>query len=165
MSPQGYGGAFKQVNAFFGVEKIDQMTAEQVHTAMAGVKARIQEAHAKQAQQQELLALPTPKPNPEDDADVRRALRYCADADLHVDRLQRAMEPIYNGLREIENRTSWPWPATCTQLLYLQDALFDQIGANLSALRRMCKVIRVAAIEALAVVERGTVNYDTANRA
>ncbi len=60
VSPQGYGAAFKQVHAMFGVEKFDQMTVDQVQAAMAWVAKRIEEAHAEHAQKQEQLAMPVP---------------------------------------------------------------------------------------------------------
>lgn len=46
VAPLGYGAAHSQVNALFGVQKIDQMTVEQVEEAVEWVKSRIEEAHS-----------------------------------------------------------------------------------------------------------------------
>ena len=141
------------------MEKIDQMTPEQVQAAMAWVAKRIEEAHAGQQQP----ALPAP-PSPEDDADVRELQRHLDECQHLVNRVRNAFDPVYSGLRKIENRERWPWPATCTQLLYLKDNLFDQVCDSLAALRRMCIVIRVASIEGQKVMDSDAVSYRPESR-
>lgn len=159
ISPQGYGAAFKQVNAVFGVQKIDQMTPEQVEAAMAWVKARIEEAHASRPQ---VPALPAP----EDDQDVRSLLRACEELEHQASRLHRAMEPVYRDFDRMErkHRGRWPWAATTTQLDYLKEDLFNMINYNIGAIRRFVVVVKVAVVEGQEIVSKDAVSFESGYR-